>query len=107
MNADETEIIELLRNYPKTYVSVLEISKRLIHRHRRDDDRHWARPILRRMEMDGVVESNLSGEYRLKIKDGHTTSFLRALDSPGATLGDTTIICLDDVAELEGEPVPK
>jgi hypothetical protein len=97
MTADETEIHDFLRQFPNLYVSVLEVSKRLGNRGRYDRDRTWARPILRRMEMDGIVESNAFGEYRLICQKGDTQFFKDALQSPGSVaLGDTTIIMLDD-----------
>jgi hypothetical protein len=97
MSADETEIYDFLRQFPNLYVSVNEISKRLGNRGRYDRDRTWARPILRRMEMDGMVESNAFGEYRLIGQNGDTQLFKDALKSPGpVALGDTTIIVIDD-----------
>ena len=99
MNADETEIFEFLKSFPNTYVSVNEISKRVGTRGRFQKDRTWARPLLRRMEMDGVLESNPFGEYRLVQYNSETTLFKSALNQPGIPLGDTTIIVLDDTKD--------
>ena len=98
MSADEKEIHDFLRQFPKLFVSVLEISKRLGNRGRYDRDKVWARPVLRRMEMDGILESNPFGEYRLVIKEGDTVFFKDVVNAPGlgVPLGDTTIITLDD-----------
>ena len=62
MNADERAVCEFLKAYPGTYVSVMEISRRLGVRRQFKKDRAWARPILRRMELDNVLESNQSIE---------------------------------------------
>lgn len=97
MTADETEIYNFLRDYPNLFISVTEISKRLGHRKRFDHDRTWARPILRRMELDGVVEANPFGEYKAKLKANDTSFFKVAINVPGISLGDTTIITLDDI----------
>jgi hypothetical protein len=97
MNAEETEIFEFLKGRGANYVSVGEISKALGHGHRFQKDRFWARPTLRRMEIDGHVESNPYGEYRAKAEDIHTNDFREALRNPGASLGDTTIIRIEDV----------
>jgi hypothetical protein len=97
MNAEETEIYEFLKKRDFNYVSVGEISKALGHGHRFQKDRFWARPILRRMEMDGVVEANPFGEYRLKGAEAQPTEFKEALRNPGASLGDTTIVRIEDV----------
>lgn len=97
MNAEEKEIYEFLSEYGEAYVSCNEVCKRLGHSKRFENDRTWARPILRRMELDQLVESNPFGEYRLLRKDGDTARFKKAIEVPGASLGDTTIITLDDV----------
>ncbi len=95
MNADETAVHDFLMRYPGIYVTVTEISRRLGARRKFQKDRAWARPILRRMEMDGSLESNDCGEYRLKEKSDGTT-FKHALRLPGISLGDTTMISLDE-----------
>ena len=97
MNADETEVYDFLKGYPGVFVSVTEVSRRMGARRKFDQDRTWARPILRRMELDGTLESNDLGEYRIKKKANETTSFKKALKVPGMPLGDTTLISLDDV----------
>ena len=99
MNADEKQIYELLGDYGDVFVSVNEISKRLGHGRRYDSDRTWARPVLRRMEMDKLVESNPFGEYRILRKEAETDHFKKALDVPGICLGDTTIIRIEDVRD--------
>ena len=105
MNEQETELYEFLKRSPQHFVSVVEISKNCASRKLFLEDRHWARPILRRMEMDGCVESNPFGEYRLKRRPEDTTSFKRALTMPGFPLGETSIITLDNVAEhLQNAP---
>src|SRR5437588_4625554 len=96
MNADESAVQQFLKRYPGIFASVTEISRRLGAPRKFQEDRTWARPILRRMEMDGVLESNECGEYRLKAKEDETTSFKVALTKPGLPLGDTTMICLDE-----------
>ena len=105
MNEQETELHEFLNRSPQFFVSVVEISKYCGSRKLFLEDRNWARPILRRMEMDGCVESNPFGEYRLKRRPEDTTSFKRALTMPGFPLGETSIITLDNVAEhLQNAP---
>lgn len=97
MNADETQIYEFLKESPSAFVSVTEISKRLARGRKFDEDRNWARPLLRRMEMDGLLESNPFGEYRIPLTNARTVDFKQALKTPGVSLGDTTIIRSQDV----------
>lgn len=97
MNAEETEIYEFLKTRDNLFVSVTEIS-RVVGRGRRfEKDRNWARPILRRMDVDGILESNPYGEYRIKGADTEPNDFKEALRNPDASLGDTTIIRIQDV----------
>lgn len=96
MNAEETEIFEFLKKRGANFVSVTDISKFLGRGRRFQEDRNWARPVLRRMEVDGIVESNPYGEYRLKGAESEPVDFKEALRKPGVSLGDTTIIRIQD-----------
>lgn len=97
MGCDELEIYDLMKTMPEKYFSVLEVSHRLGRRGRSEEDRLWAAPILHRMHLEGWLEANLLGEFRVKENGGYTTSFYQALGQPGVALEDTTIIRLDDV----------
>lgn len=97
MNADELEIYDFLKSFTNSFVSVTEISKKLGKGRKFDIDRTWARPILRRMEMDGLLESNPFGEYKVRERTPGEVDFKEALRTPGVALGDTTIIRLEDV----------
>lgn len=94
-------VYDFLKRFPGTFVSVTEISRRLGARRKFQKDRAWSRPILRRMEMDGKLESNQCAEYRLKEQSEGAT-FKKALTQPGVSLGDTTIISLDAEAAEKG-----
>ena len=96
MNAEETEIYEFLKKRGTNYVSVTDISRFLDSGRRFQQDRNWARSVLRRMEVDGIVEANPYGEYRLKDAEVEPSDFIEALRKPGASLGDTTIIRIQD-----------
>jgi hypothetical protein len=120
MNADEVRIIGFLNEFPDEYVSVLDVSRKLGKGRRYKEDRTWAAPIMRRMEMDGLLETNDVGDYRVRTEyreNGHdkgnpatkastgaktetkTIDFKQALKTPGVSLGDTTIIRISDVQE--------
>jgi len=97
MNADEAEIYEFLKECANVFVSCMDISRKVGRGRRFDQDKAWARPILRRMEIDGIVEANPFGEYRIRVAGSGEMHFKEALKKPGAQLGDTTIIKLEDV----------
>lgn len=98
MSIEETKIIEFLSVRSNLFVSVMEIS-RFLDRKKFETDRAWARAVLRRMEMNGLLEANPFGEYRVKNMDTDTKLFKQALGQPGAKLGDTTIITLQEDGE--------
>lgn len=100
MNADELEIYDFLKGFPNTFVSVTEISKKLGKGRKFDLDRTWARPMLRRMEMDGILEVNPFGEYRVRAVEPSEVDFKDALKTPGVALGDTTIIKITNVQKV-------
>ena len=95
-NPIEKEVFDYLRRSPMVYISATEVSKSVGNRKWFNADKNWARPILRRLEMDGWLESNPFGEYRVKARACNETSFRDALGMPGMSLGDTAIISSDD-----------
>src|SRR5687767_11652456 len=98
MNAEENEIYEFLKARENMFVSVTDISKYVGRGSQFQKDRNWARPVLRRMEIDGLVESNPYGEYRVRGEDEpQGNDFKEALRDPDASLGDTTIIRIQDI----------
>lgn len=101
-NPIEQQICDYLKRYPVAFVSTTEVSKNVGHRKWFNADRNWARPILRRLELDGWVESNPFGEYRLKKRADDTTTFRQAILVPGMALGETTII--SDDGNLDNAP---
>ena len=106
-NPDQIEIYDFLLRFPQRFVSVSEISKHVGNRRLYVEDRNWARPILRRMEMEGWLESNSFGEFRLKRMPEETTHFKNAVGIPGMNLGDTAIIMIDDVKKAPLGPLEK
>lgn len=100
-NADQIEIYDFLRKFPNLFVSVSEVSKNVGNRKRYNIDRNWARPILRRMEMEGWLEANSFGEYRVKRRLEENTTFKDAIKLAGMDLGDTAIITSDKKETLE------
>jgi len=103
-NQDHIEIYDFLLRFPQLFVSVAEISKNVGNRRLYTEDRNWARPALRRMEMEGWLESNAFGEFRIKRLPENTTHFKKAIGIPGINLGDTAIITADDVKRTPNSP---
>jgi hypothetical protein len=64
MGTDEHDIIEFLRKFD-TFVSATEIAKRVGGKRRFMEDRDWAKPVLYRMLMEGLLEANEYAHYRI------------------------------------------
>ena len=65
MSYDEHDILDFLKKFEKTFVSPVEIAKRVGGRQRFMKDRDWARPILYRLFIEGSLEADEYGHYRL------------------------------------------
>jgi hypothetical protein len=65
MGSDEKDIMEFLSQIG-TFVSGTEIAKRVGGKRRFTEDRDWAKPILYRMLVEGLLEANEYAHYRIK-----------------------------------------
>jgi hypothetical protein len=92
MGSDEHDILDFLKRF-ETFVSPMEIAKKVGGKRRFMENRDWARPVLYRLGVEGLIESNEYGHFRLKPdpKD------LRKRDRKSCSyaLGDRTYV-LDD-----------
>jgi hypothetical protein len=65
MGRDEQDILEFLKQFD-TFVSRKEITKRVGGKSRFRKNPAWARPILDRLVVEGLIEANEHDHYRLK-----------------------------------------
>jgi hypothetical protein len=105
MNNDETAIFDYLKLRPRQYVAADQITAGVGDGKDFGSDRNWLLAILRRMEIEGWVETDGQNNYRLKSQPDETTSFKKALEIPGAPLGDTAIITIGDVSQEQQQAV--
>ena len=96
MNSEENEVYEFLKQRPNRFVPLTEISRGLAPRLDCCHDSNWMAAILRRMEIEGWIETNPEGDYRLTRRADETTAFKKALETPGSPLGDTAIVTVSD-----------
>ena len=66
MDADEREIYQFLKSWGGEYVAAREICRRAGGRKRFHEEPDWAKPVLLRMEERGILESNATGQFRVK-----------------------------------------
>jgi hypothetical protein len=66
MYHDEQDILEFLKKFEGSFVSPVEIARKVGGKQRFKEDRDWARPLLYRLFMEGVLEADEYGHYRLK-----------------------------------------
>lgn len=105
MSTDESAIFDYLKLHPRQSVPVDQIAAEAGDGKDFGGDRNWLLSILRRMEIEGWIESNGRQEYQLRQQREETTTFLRALETPGTPLGDTAIITIGEVDNERREAV--
>lgn len=65
VDADEQEICNYLKQWPKQFVSGREICRRAAGKHRYREDPYWANQPLVRLVERRVLETDSSGHFRL------------------------------------------
>jgi hypothetical protein len=66
MDADEREIYQFLKSWGGNFVSAREVCRRAGGKRRYNQDPEWAKPVLLRMEERGILESNSTGQFRIR-----------------------------------------
>lgn len=68
MSTDEIQVYELLKEALNVSVSAREIARRLGGRKRLKEDPDWIQPILTRMILAEMIETDEGGDYRIKVR---------------------------------------
>jgi hypothetical protein len=68
MDSDERDICNYLRTWPDQFVYARDIARRASGKWRFREDPEWATPVLARLLEKGILESDATGHYRLRIK---------------------------------------
>ena len=68
MDADEREICLYLKGFLGQFVSYAEIARRAGGKRRFRQEPEWATPVLSRMIEKGIIESDSTGHYKLKVR---------------------------------------
>lgn len=68
MDADERDISLYLKGFPGLFVSFAEISRRAAGKRRYRKEPEWAVNVLTRMVEKGIIESDATRHYRLKMR---------------------------------------
>lgn len=66
MDADERDIFQFLKNWGDVFTNAREVARRASTKQRFYQDPDWAKPILKRMEERGILESDMQGRYRIR-----------------------------------------
>lgn len=65
MSTEEFEIIAFLKQAPDAFFSRKEIARKARRRDEYEENPHWAAAPLASLEMQGHVEKNMAGLYKL------------------------------------------
>lgn len=66
MDTEERDIFQFLKIWGAGFTAPREIARRAGSKKRFYQDPDWAKPILKRMEERGILESDLQGRFRIK-----------------------------------------
>lgn len=66
MTEAEYNIVNFLRASPESYYARKEIARRAVRRQEYEENPHWADAALAGLLLQGVIEQNQSGLYRLQ-----------------------------------------
>jgi len=66
MDADEREIYQFLKSWGSQFIAAREICRRAGGKRRFQEEADWAKPALLRMTERGILESNSTGQFRIK-----------------------------------------
>ena len=66
MDADERDIFQFLKTWGDKFTNAREIARRASAKKRFHEDPEWAKPVLKRMEERGILESDILGRFRVK-----------------------------------------
>jgi hypothetical protein len=66
MDADERDIFQFLKSWGGNFIAAREVCRRAGGRRRFNEEPDWAKPVLLRMEERGILESNVTGQFRIK-----------------------------------------
>ncbi len=69
MDADEQDIYNYLKAWPRQFISVREISRRAGGKKRFSEDPYWANQVVLRMVEKGILETDQTNHYRLKVEE--------------------------------------
>src|SRR5258707_5917427 len=72
MDADEQDICNYLKAWPKQYISAREICRRAGGKRRFREDPFWANQPLLRLVEKNILENDAAGYYRLKPEEKQT-----------------------------------
>ena len=64
LSADENEILEYLKSWKGTYVSLVEVCRNAVGRQRYKDAPNWANPFMSRLVEANLAEGNDRGHFR-------------------------------------------
>lgn len=65
MDADEQDICNFLKTWPKQFVAVREICRKAGGKKRFREDPYWAHQVVLRLAEKGLIEGDRAGHYRL------------------------------------------
>ena len=67
MDADERDICNYLKSWPGQFVFGRDVARHAGGKYKYRENHDWAAPVLQRLVEQGIIESDSTGHFRLKI----------------------------------------
>ena len=102
LSSDEQEILAFLKPLGRQFATSKEVCRRACGKQRYNKDPNWAKPLLKKLEQKGFLETNANGQYRVKPEpDGKKKVPLaphiqRILDQSNKDFSSSKIIDIDE-----------
>jgi len=66
MTYEETNVLNFLGETPETWFSRREIARKAVHRREYEENPNWAVAPISALLLRGLIENNVSGNYKFK-----------------------------------------
>jgi len=102
LSAEEKEILDYLKPLGKQFASPKEVCRRAGGKIKFQKDPYWAKPLLKRLEKSGMLQSNANGHYRIKPQHDNkplvpmSAAIKEILNKSDKDFGQSTILEIDD-----------
>lgn len=107
LSSDELQVLEYLKSYKGSYVSMVEICRSAAGRQKFKESPNWATSLMSRLVDEHLAVVNERGHYAYKMEAENTTPIVEDYFTGGGTSHNAQIVGDDYFSPLETMPSVK